>query len=362
MNVQRSARFLMLGAFVVFAAALLVAPRLAVAQKQDLPRSINFGTHAIGTVFNATGTGLAKVASDRSPIRVVVQPFSGPPAWVPSMNREGKPEVGIINAIDGWQAYTGKVTPRPLPAGSPEMKPPYSANPNLRLLKLGTNLFIGVIVRADSPIKSLADLKGKRIAWDYPAFPPTILAGLSMFAIEGVSIQDFVPVPVPEVVGGIRALMDGRLDGAIGAVGMGIVSEADARVGVRFLPVGQNPEGINVAQGVMPGGSVTVRRAGPAGVKTDTPLWSYGIAIVASTHMPDEAAYTLVKTWAEHWKELEPLHPQFRGWSPDVFVQRTATIPYHTGAIKLYKERGIWTSEMNKNQEILMRAELPFLK
>lgn len=362
MNFQRPARLLTLGASVVFVAALLVAPGLAIAQKRELPRTVNFGTHAVGTVFNATGTGLAKVATDHGPIRVVVQPFSGPPAWVPSMNRDGKPEIGIINVIDGWQAYTGKITPKPLPAGAPELKPPYAANSSLRLLKLGTNLFIGVIVRADSPIKSLADLKGKRIAWDYPAFPPTILAGLSMFVIEGLSIKEFVPVPVPEVVGGIRALMDGRLDGAIGAVGMGIVSEADARVGVRFLPVGQNPEGIQLAQGIMPGGSVTVRRAGPAGLKTDTPLWSYGIAIVASTHMADEAAYALVKTWWEHWKELEPVHPQFRGWSPDKFVQETATIPYHPGAIKLYKEKGVWSADMERNQTVLLRGELPFVK
>ena len=362
MNVQRSARFLTIGALVVFAAALLVAPRLAISQKQELPRTVNFGTHAIGTIFNAVGTGLGKVATDRGPIRVIVQPFSGPPAWVPSMNREGKPEIGIINVVDVWQAYTGKITPRPLPAGSPEMRPPYTPQPNLRLLKLGTNLFAGVLVRADSPIKSMADLKGKRLTWDFPAFPPNILSGLSTLAIAGMTIRDVTPVPVPEVVSGVRALMEGRVDGAIAAVGMGIVSEADARVGVRFLPVGQEPERVSVAQGIMPGANVIVRRAGPAGLKTDTPLWSYGIAVVASTHMPDEVAYTLLKIWSEHWKELEPIHPQFRGWGPDVFVQRTATIPYHPGAIKLYKERRTWTSEMDRDQEILMRGELPFLK
>jgi TRAP-type uncharacterized transport system substrate-binding protein len=159
--------------------------------------------------------------------------------------------------------------------------------------------------------------------------------------------------------------MEGRVDGAVAAVGMGIVSEADARVGVRFLPAGQQPEGVRVAQGIMPGGDVNVRPGGPkgpAGVKVDTPLWSYGIAVVASTHMPDELAYTLLKSWSEHWKELEPVHPQLRGWSPEKFVQKTATIPYHPGAIKLYKEKGAWTAEMDRNQEALLRGELPFLK
>ena len=362
MNIPPPVRFL--GLLVgVCAAALLVAPRFAQGQKQPLPASVNFGTHAIGTVFNATGTGLAKVASDRGPIRVVVQPFSGPPAWIPTMNREGKPEIGVINVSEVWQAYTGKVTPKPLPAGSPEIKPPYPPNSNLRLLMMGTDLAVGIPVRADSPIKSIADIKGKRVTGGYPAFPAGVLAVLSLLATCQVSIQDVATVPVPEVVSGVRAVMEGRADAAgTAAVGMPIVTEADAKVGVRFLPVCQDPEGVRVAQGIMPGAQVKVRRAGPAGLKQDTPLWTYGIVIAASTHMTNEAAYALVKTWSEHWKELEPIHPQLRGWRPEIFVQKLATIPYHPGAINLYKEKGLWSSEMDRNQEILLRGELPFLK
>jgi len=363
MNNQKScSRLPALTVATVFAAMLLVAPRLTYAQQQKLPASVNFGTHAVGSVFNAVGTGLAKVASDRGPIRVVVQPFSGPPAWIPSMNKEGKPEIGIINVSEIWQAYTGKITPEPLPAGAPTIKSRYGAHPNLRLLTLGTNLSLGILVRADSTMKSLADLKGKRITWGFPAFPANILSGLATLSTAGVSIKDLQAVPVPEVVSGVRALMENRVDAAVAAVGMGIVSEADARVGVRFLPAGQDPKGVRVAGGIMPGGQVTVRRPGPAGIKSDLPIWSYGISIVASTHMSNEVAYAIIKTWSEHWKDLEPIHPQLRGWNPDVFVQETATIPYHPGAIKLYKEMGKWSAEMDRNQEALMKGELPFLK
>lgn len=353
--------------FTFFAAFLIGllnhgSPFARAAAKDDLPRSVNFGTHAVGTVFNAVGTGLAKVATDRGPIRVVVQPFSGPPAWVSGMNTDGKPAIGIINVIDGWQAYTGKLTPRPLPAGSPEMKPPYAAHPNIRLLKVGTNLVAGILVRADSPYKSLTDLKGKRLTWDFPAFPPNILLGLTALATAGMNPKDIVQVPVPEVTAGVRALMEGRVDGAVAAVGMGVVSEADARVGVRFLPAGQDPKGLAVAQGIMPGGAISLRPPGPAGIKIETPLWAYGIAVVASSHMSEATAHALLATWSENWKELEPIHPQLRGWRPEIFASRTATIPYHPGAIKLYKEKGSWSADLERNQEALLRGELPFLK
>ncbi len=362
MNIRRYDRFLMVGVCAVFATTLLLASRPASSQAAELPRSVNFATHRVGTVFNAVGTGLAKVATDRGPIRVIVQPYSGVPGWLPSMNSGGKPEIGIVSTVEAWNAFTGKITPRPLPPGSPKIKRRYTPNKNIRLLMLGTNLVVGIIVRADSPIKSLADLKGKRMAWDYPAFPGGITTGLSTLATAGMTILDVVPVAVPEVVSGIRALMDGRLDGAIAAVGMGIVSEANARVGVRFLPAGQKPEHISAAQGIMPGGNVSVQRAGPPGVKKDTPIWSYGISVVASTHMSDELVQSLLKTWSAHWKELGPIHPKLRGWSPDKFARTNATIPYHPGAIKFYKETGKWTSEMESNHAILQRGELPFLK
>lgn len=63
----------------VVAAALVVVPRFANAQQQALPSSVNFGTHGIGTVFNAVGTGLASVASTRGGIAWWCSPSPGLP-------------------------------------------------------------------------------------------------------------------------------------------------------------------------------------------------------------------------------------------------------------------------------------------
>jgi TRAP-type uncharacterized transport system substrate-binding protein len=78
--------------------------------------------------------------------------------------------------------------------------------------------------------------------------------------------------------------------------------------------------------------------------------------------MPDEVAYTLVKAWWDHFKDLEPIHPQFRGWIPGIYVNKLATVPYHPGAIKFFKERGAWTSEHDKMQEKLLLGKIPHLE
>ncbi len=331
-------------------------------EKLSLPKTLTFATHKVGTTFYATGSGLAKVASDHSGMVVVVSPTAGPPAWVPLMNNTGKPEIGIISSGDAWQAYTGKIAPAPLVPGDPRTKSPYTPNPNLRSLMMGTSLYNGFLVRADSPIKTPEDMRGKRFTWGYPGFPPNIPPGLAGLAMAGLTINDVIPVPVPEVVAGVQALIEGRVDVAMAAVGMGIVAEADAKVGVRFLPESMKPEAIKIAQKIMPGIDVGIVKAGLPGIKVDTPIKKYGINIISSTHMPDYVAYVLVKTWWEYHKELWPIHAQLKGWAPELFVQKLATIPYHPGAIKFYKEKGVWTEEQDKWQEILLRGELPLLK
>jgi hypothetical protein len=277
------------------------------------------------------------------------------------MNTEGRPAIGIINAFDVWQAYSGKIAPAPVP-GDPRTKPRYKPNKNIRILMMGTKLSVGLLVRADSPIKSMKDIRGKRFTWEFPSFPPNIPVGLAALANAGLTIKDVSPVAVPEVVAGVRALMDGRVDVAIAAIGMPIVTEADAKVGVRFLPWSQDPKDVKAAQKVMPSGNVILVKPGPAGIKAETPVWSYPITVVASTKMADHVAYTLVKTWWEHYKDLWPIHRQLKGWAPELFVQDVATIPFHPGAIKFYREQGVWGSKQDKMQEQLLKGELPFLK
>jgi len=329
-----------------------------------LPKSVTLATAASGTTLYSMGTGLAKVASDAGPMQVILQPFSGGPAWIPQMTSAGKPEVGLLNSVEGWQALTGKATPKPLPEGMSIPAPYDKAYSNLRALMMGTDLTTGMLVKKDSKYQSASDLKGARIAWGFKAHAGAALAAYTNAALMGFTPnKDFQPVEVADPTAAVRALAEGRLDAACVAVGMGTIAEADAQVGVRYLDAPKDSANLKVAQGMMPGGRVVTLKGGSsAGVPKDTQLWGYPTVLLVPSNMPDNVAYTLVKTWWDNYAKLAPLSPQLADWKPDIFVSKTATVPYHPGAIAFYKEKGVWTKDMEDAQQELLKGELLFLK
>lgn len=330
--------------------------------KANLPERISFASHAVGTSHHGIVTGLSKVATDHSPIMVVASPTAGPPAWVPLMNQSGKPELGSAHTMDAWWAYTGKVSPTTVPGQMLGTKPFYQQSSNLRVLMAGPRLATGFLVRANSPFKTAKDLVGKRVASGYLAQPSALVSMVTDVLNAGITtLEDFVQVKVPGPVPGVKAVMEGRADATNAAVGMGVVAEADAAVGVRFLPGSTNPKDIKRATEGFPGGTYKVWKAGPAGIKVDTPLWTYPVLCVTSIHLPDAVAYELLNTWWKYCEETWPLHPAFKGWTSEMFVLKETTVPYHNGAIKFYKEKGVWDASMDKIQERLLKGEYPFL-
>ena len=330
-------------------------------ESKDLPKRISFASHRVGTGNNAVATALCKVASEHSGMMVIVLPGSGASAWIEPMNKSGTPELGFAHILDIWWGYSGEVSPVPLPGNPLGTEPFYPASKNLRVLAAGPRLWVGIIARADAPFKTLRGAKGKRMAGGFVAHPGAYSGLIACLANQGLSEKDFKVVVVPGAKGGVTALIEGRVELAMAAVGMPVATEANAKFGICFLPLSMDPADIKEAMKVFPGAAVKTRKPGPPGVKVPTPILTYPLMITTSTHLSNKVAYNLVKTWWDYHKETWKMHPIAKGWAPKDFVIKNVTVPYHPGAIKFYKEQGAWDSEMDKIQERLLGGEYPFL-
>jgi len=324
----------------------------AQAQASPLPREAFIGTLRPGTGYHSMGMGLSKVLSDKLPMRVSVRPYTGPSAWLPLMDR-GRLEFGAISLNDVIWAFDGN--------------PAFVAHriKNVRLVARGNWLegVMGIIVRSDSPFNKISDLRGKRVTSD---FGPNLIAGMLVEAwldSAGMTWDDVKKVPVTGVVPSATALQEGRVDGAFGAVPYsGFIQALAASVPIRALPYADaSPQecariAADKAEKIIPASEVVVfaRKNAPV-LKGAYCSIRHPSSLVAGASVPDEVTYQVVKTIWNNLDALAPLSPWLRGWSQKQMFWAKATVPYHPGAIRFFKEQGLWTAETEKRQQELLR-------
>ncbi|HUT72177.1 MAG TPA: TAXI family TRAP transporter solute-binding subunit [Desulfatiglandales bacterium] len=190
------------------------------------PKIVRFASLSPGSLLYILISGLSKVASDKSPMTVVVIPTAGAYTWLPMMTKQGTIDIGMENFASIAQMWTGIIAPEPVPKGFGG-KSPYPKTPTVRILNAGPAFKMSMLVRKDSGMKYVHELKGKRIAWEWTAFPPNIAITLAVLLNGGLTIDDVKTVPVTEVVAAVKAVQEGRIDATVCALGMGAVAEAD---------------------------------------------------------------------------------------------------------------------------------------
>jgi TRAP transporter TAXI family solute receptor len=315
-------------------------------QKEVIPKVLTLATHPVGTLVNAMGTGLATVLSKHLGIEIKVMPTTGPIEWLP-MVKGGEVDLGVLN---NWDAQMGRL-------GKEEFKVATKGEgAPIYLLTSGTPALTGVVVAEDSGIRKGQDLKGKRYVGIFTGSGGITAQARAALANFGLKPSDVKMISVPGVEAGVRAIIEKRADATGSATtGMGVISELEASRGARFLSFDPSPEAVKRLQEHYPGYLVRVEPGpGKVGVKEPIYLMSYDFYLVASEKLSEEIAYTIVKTLWQHYPELGAIHVRLKEWTKDRFVTNRATIPYHPGAIKFYKEVGVWTPEMEALQTRLL--------
>jgi hypothetical protein len=315
---------------------------------QQPTKSVTVGTNPAGTVFYAVGGGLASVISGAAPFQAVIQPYTGTSTFLPLLDN-GEIDFGIINAVEMNLAYQG---PAKVKIGG---KNPLPHVPNTRLIMRGSPLSVSLVVKKDSPIKNVYDVKGKRVTGEYPANIAIWYHIYTALAGAGMTWDDVKVVPVPAVNDGVDALVQGRADVSNHAIGAAKIKEADTSVGVRYLALDCSAQGEARVRKAVPGYYVTTVKSGSStGVVGDTCVLTYDIYLVGHKALPGEVVQATLKAVWENIAKLSPLHAQFQDWTRERAASADVTIPYHPAAIQFYKEKNLWNSKMDEAQKRLL--------
>lgn len=320
-------------------AAGLIGGLATVAQAE----TVALATDKQGTTFNTVGSAVAKVASSNSDLNIIVRPYAGPAAWAPIVN-SGEVPFGMMSASSAYRAFSGKNETN-------------EAFHDLRIIRAGgSSLMLGLAVRDDGPIKTYADLKGKRISSDFGGHLSISNSLKASLGLGGYTWDDVTPVPVTGANDGIDALVADRLDATWASVGQPRAREADTQIGIRYLSVPEDSNAQQVFQeAVFPGARLAVAKDGIApGIDGDTRVLSYDSYLVSSKDASDTAITQMLQALWDHNEELYSVHPSLRGFTNENAVTNAPVMPYHPAAVAFYKEKGVWTDDDQERQDALL--------
>jgi hypothetical protein len=172
-------------------------------------------------------------------------------------------------------------------------------------------------------------------------------------AVCGLRLEDVQQVAVAGVPDAIRALVEGRAVAASTMLGIPALREAHATVpgGLRVLTLGPDESPITD----MPGFEAVEIQPGPAmaGILKPTRVTRMDVYLNTNVHVSADDVYAVVRTFHQHWSELQKSLPAFRSVQANEIAPVRLVHPYHEGAVRYYKEAGLWTDEHERLQRSL---------
>jgi len=308
---------------------LLAAGALALAattaQAQQFFRIGTGGT--AGTYFPVGGM-VANVISQPGKIAATAQSSAGSVANVNAI-ASGAIESGFSQADVATWAYTATGV--------------WQGRPAVSGLRLIANLYpesVHIVARKGAGIRSVADLKGKRVALDEPG-SGTLINARSILAAYGLKDADLRAEYIKPNQAGDK-LKDGALDAFFftGGAPAGAIAElASAGAGIELVPIdGPQADAIRKASGffapdVIPADTYK----GLPAVRT----LAVGAQWVTSDKVDANLVYEIVKKLysADGQKAMGAGHAKGKYITKENAVQG-AGIPFHPGAERFYKEIG----------------------
>lgn len=315
----------------IFLAILSIAFFTSLAQAQKTEQ-ITIGTGSATGVYYPTGGVICKLvnrASKAHNIHCSVQTTGGSIYNINTMHA-GELDFGISQSDWQYHGYNGTSK--------------FKAQGPFKKLRAVFSLYtepFNIIVREDSNINSVQDLKGKRVNIGNPGSGDRGTMELVM-ASMGWHKSDFKLVS--ELKGSERsqAICDNKIDAFVYVVGHpnGSIKEASKTCRVKLISV----TGKEIDQLVQENPYFAYTKV-PGGMYDGTPndVKSFGVAatLVSSTDVSDEVVYQLTKSVFEKLSVFKRLHPALAHLKKENMIKNGISIPLHPGAIRYYREIGL---------------------
>lgn len=217
----------------------------------------------------------------------------------------------------------------------------------------------------DVGIKTIKDIKGKRVTWVKGA--PALNINMTAFlAFAGYDWKDVQKIVVPGWKQSIEALVNGQADLAWGSTASSAYNQLAASPrGLYFVNLPHSDKAAWArANAVNPLWSpqmvsvgVDLKSNESGKVPFQGSNFPYPI-FIATDKASNDLTYGLTKAVMENYPDIKDSGPSMSGYQLSKQNLKWI-IPYHPGAIAYFKEKGLWTAENDKhNAQLLKRQDV----
>ena len=306
-------------------------------------KRITIGSNPAGSVYFLLAGGFAKLFQQELKIKSTAQPHAGSSVYLPLLEK-GEITLGLNSSLDSGMAVAGT--------------PPYQyKHKKVRLIARIWILPYAYVVKESSGIKTLDDLKGKSVTVNVKTNVSLGQTNRTVLATAGLSESDVQAVDSGGVVEGINMVVEGRAVATTVALTMPAMRKAHASVpgGFRVLPLGAKATDDFMEKGIAGLYTMEIKPSKTLPyVREPARIAAFDSYLNASPGVTDEDAYLLAKTLHVNWKKLQKDYPPVRGTPQDGLAPPHNALPYHPGAIKYWKEVGMWTAANEASQAKVM--------
>lgn len=200
-------------------------------------------------------------------------------------------------------------------------------------------------------IKSWADIAAKkpkiRLAINRPDNPQTTIGGpYEVMKAYGFTIQDIEKWGGSYVLGnssiGLDAIVDGKADMFMNARNLGDALVKDVASKRALLWIDGDIAHIQKAADTFSFKADMVKAGTYPFMEKDYPTVRQWVSLLAGSHVPDEVVYKYVKAMAENEKRVQDIGGSLKtSFSTANMATNPAKLPYHPGALRYYKEKGL---------------------
>ena len=293
-------------------------------------QNISIATGGTGGVYYPMGGGLAAVLSSKVPGMSATAEVTGGSVDNLNLIGTGKPYIGfsMADAAKDAQVGEGKFAGKKV---------------DLRTLMILYPNLMHVATVESTGIKSMKDLKGKRVSTGAPGSATEVMA-FRLLEAAGLDKDKDVKRERLSVAESVNAVKDRKIDAFfwVGGLPTAAVTDLANSPGMKIVMVDTTEEvpAMNKKYGNLYFPTV-IPKATYTGMAKDNKVAAVANILVVNANMSNEEAYKIVKAVFDNKIDLVRTHQEYMNVTLENQKAKSTPIEFHPGALKYFKEKNI---------------------